>query len=899
MEPLKRCVLLAIALLLVAVLAEESGCWRGGAECKVVREDELLVVECGALNLDQDTNETVETSSKNGSFNCTINDTWCHMSNTTVMNSDLHKVDSRVTEWQIKPNLVDSYPRSTNRFEKELLSRTEVNLLGDVSVMDFSYISSVKTVTLNTNGFNIRMVCGATNVSVLTVTSSSIIHNFVKCFTSLKSLNLSHNMLESFTVSEFPPTIYSVDLSFNKITLTKTVTFPHTLRLFNISYNNITNDKEFILKGNVIVLDIRENKLSHVPIIEMDALEELYLSHNQIKNLKEKHFASLLNLTILDLRANCLNNLEEKVFQGLNRLQWLDLSENNLMSLAPATFQYLSNLVTLLLSKNVNLGNLQNIEDASLIFGTGQRLQEIEASGTNLSRIPSTVTRSVRKLRLTDNTICTIQCGEVDSFPLLQIIDVSNNMISDIEEDALGRLEFLSELLLSRNKLSNIPKSLPGQLKVLDIRCNYINKLSSIDFLGLQKLRVLLLSMNNISVIEDGAFGQLISLDVLDLSYNPIKTLYRSSFTGPRGLKELYLVSLTEIIPLKEPLSFPAPESSNLEILNLDFSSELATRLMDDVAALTMFHELYELSLRDCRLQTLRNDLISYLPRLHKFDISNNPLNCTDIMWLIKWMHSRNANQETFGPKHGDIRYVSCRDVPKHRTILQDNVKCAYPPELAGRTILSLKEELLNFATPKHSTSRELISETKSTTETTQTVPVVTINPIVNRDVIIPPKLTRNLTSSLDGQVTSNPTKLTDVNNNTEILSLSMSNSTHFKQKDTNSQNAMNKLKNTWKYSKLQKYPSGTGPSLVLLNSSKHIVIDNQVNDSLISQRAFLAHEPPTSHPGMMVFLVVVGVIIIASSTMLYSHWRQLQRSSQYQHHQDIEVSSFGGHELW
>lgn len=914
MEPLKRCALLALALLQVVVLAEESGCPGEMTGCRVVRgkmSGELTTLECGGTT----SNKTLESPPNS----CETNDTSCEIS--SGVNDRLEIGDSNITESPLeKLNVSSSYQhRNGNKSNSDELSRSSfirVNLVGGVSVLDMSYFSSAKTVIINSYGFHILKVCGANGVSELTVTCSPNVDlSFVKSFSNLEFLNLSRNGIGNIPDTELPPSISSIDLSFNKISLNKNYSLPRNLRMLNISYNNIGTIEGFILKGNVIVLDIRQNSLTRVPVIKMKNLEELYLSYNNITALNEKTFIGLMNLTILDLRANRLNDIEEKVFQGLNRLQWLDLSENNIISLAPATFQYLSNLVTLLLSKNINLGNLQDFEDASLLFGTGQRLQEIEASGTNLSRIPSTVTRSVRKLLLSDNAIRTIQCGEVDSFPLLQVIDVSNNMISEIEEDALGRLEFLSDLILTGNKLENIPKSLPNQLQVLDMRCNTIYRLNNFDFLGLQKLRVLLLSMNNISVVEDGAFGQLINLDVLDLSYNPIKTLYRSSFTGPRRLKELYLIALTDLIPLKEPLSFPAPESSHLEVLSLYSSPELATRLMDDVAALTMFHELYELSLGACGLKTLRNDLPSYLPRLHKLEITNNPINCTDILWLTNWLQSLNVSTQDAGVIRRFLdnnRHRSCRHVSEHKRTYIDNVTCASPEIFSGKPIVSLKEEDFPDLRTKQSTPSTTERLTLDTTTETITQPVAEEE--ATKDGLhhgTTSHTTETISSPLPTGASLN--ELVTIGHAKEIIQLTKNTSVNFntvlnntqpkQSKVTKSENSLNKLQNTWRYSKTQsKYPhSMSEPFIVLLNDTKHSVgvIDNQINDS-ISSGAFSAHEPPpTTHPGMMVFLFIVGVIVVASSAMVYSHYAQLRRSTQYHHHQDIEVSSFGGHELW
>lgn len=89
----------------------------------------------------------------------------------------------------------------------------------------------------------------------------------------------------------------------------------------------------------------------------------------------------------------------------------------------------------------------------------------------------------------------------MDSYPLLQYVDLSANEIVDIEDDALGRLEILITLRLADNKITTVPQSLPASL------CH------------------LYLQRNQITDIQPGWFGQLHNLEVLDLSGNRLTYL--------------------------------------------------------------------------------------------------------------------------------------------------------------------------------------------------------------------------------------------------------------------------------------------------------------------------------------------------------------------------------------
>lgn len=91
-----------------------------------------------------------------------------------------------------------------------------------------------------------------------------------------------------------------------------------------------------------------------------------------------------------------------------------------------------------------------------------------------------------------------IRCGDLDSYPLLQHLILSFNRISDIEDDALGRLEIIETLYLNDNQLKRIPISLPSSLIDLHLENNLITEIQPQVFKGLKTLALLNLSGNKI-----------------------------------------------------------------------------------------------------------------------------------------------------------------------------------------------------------------------------------------------------------------------------------------------------------------------------------------------------------------------------------------------------------------
>ncbi|XP_022130624.2 toll-like receptor 3 [Pieris rapae] len=442
---------------------------------------------------------------------------------------------------------------------------------------------------------------------------------------------------------------FSIIMTNNTIVKLRINVKANNLRELNLSLNrlqfiskdlfsNYTNLRVLILNKNSI------NKISAESFVGLTKLEKLDLSENNLTKL-ENIFTPLKSLQHLNLSRNNIEFILENYFNNW-LLQHLDVSHNNLRKLAPGALQLLPNLARLLLTDNPHLGITQL--DTQLLVGTGRRLQQIDASRTGLYQVPEAFTHSVRFLSLVGNHISSIRCGDLDSYPLLQSLDFSNNKIKSIEEDSLGRLEMLLFLNLNTNSLIVVPKSLPDELKYLSINNNMIKNLTSADFKSLPNLRILLLKSNKILYIQDHVFDDLLSLEILDLSNNPLQMLSPSTFDGPLSLRDLRLCYLNISVPAKDG-SFPMSSPESVQMLHLQSSPGLARQFLADSAALAAFSHLQYLDLRMNNLRNIRNDLLFYLVQLKTLRLHGNKINCSAELWLSDWMNWNKSllNNET------------------------------------------------------------------------------------------------------------------------------------------------------------------------------------------------------------------------------------------------------------
>ncbi|KAM8938666.1 leucine-rich repeat-containing G-protein coupled receptor 4 [Pelodytes ibericus] len=92
-------------------------------------------------------------------------------------------------------------------------------------------------------------------------------------------------------------------------------------------------------------LDLSYNEITDVTGFEgCSTLEEIYLQHNQIKEVQNKSLQDLISLRILDLSRNLIQKIDNEAFTTLSSITNLDLSFNDLTSFPTAGLHGLNQL---------------------------------------------------------------------------------------------------------------------------------------------------------------------------------------------------------------------------------------------------------------------------------------------------------------------------------------------------------------------------------------------------------------------------------------------------------------------------------------------------------------------------------------------------------------------------
>ena len=221
---------------------------------------------------------------------------------------------------------------------------------------------------------------------------------------------------------------------------------------------------------------------------------------------------------------------------------------------------------------------------------------------------------------------------EFDTFSYINLIvlEMADNMITELELDKSIALTNLLVLDLHGNRLTSIPSSIfhpaplvnVNLLGVLDMSNNSLSELLLETSKGPTKLNILILDKNNITTLYPTTFKNVSNLSMLYLDNNKLTTVAQNTF--PNGLRRLHLSGnqLSELNSnIFQTQQFGAPQS---KLQELTFSKNDITFLPQDVFCYTP--NLQRLSLADNLLQNVDLKPFANLKLLTFLNISKNNL---------------------------------------------------------------------------------------------------------------------------------------------------------------------------------------------------------------------------------------------------------------------------------
>jgi Leucine-rich repeat (LRR) protein len=252
-------------------------------------------------------------------------------------------------------------------------------------------------------------------------------------------------------------------------------------------------------------------------------LKGLALINKFYREIVDNAFRNLA-ITQLNLSSNKLEHFSDKAFDGLTSLQYLTIYNNKIKSI---NFSSLVNIVSIDLNQN----DLRIVKNATFL-GLGQ-LNVLDLSQNKITDIEQNGFASLKRLLL-----LSLDKNEIKFFrPILFINQIfleksnlSENLIEVIPQGCFKGLVDVKVLELQKNQIKFIESgAFVGLDKItasLRLESQNLNNLEANSFFGL-KIKSLFLMNNFLTVVNNLTFANLQVLNVLDLTSNK-KKLYRA-----------------------------------------------------------------------------------------------------------------------------------------------------------------------------------------------------------------------------------------------------------------------------------------------------------------------------------------------------------------------------------
>lgn len=273
---------------------------------------------------------------------------------------------------------------------------------------------------------------------------------------------------------------------------------------------------------------------------------------------------------------------------------------------------------------------------------------------STVPRVPTTT----QNLYIFQNGIDTLSQDDFKGLGELELLDLSQNELTEIPDGVFGMLSKLKNLDLSSNHITHIQKhSFSGlvQLERLYLHENRIQSIHLEAFEGLEMLLELKLQGNQLSSLPSLHFPRLL---LLDLSHNNIPSLGPSDLQTPH-LEALKLASL-QLTSVDEDLIASLGNLHNLDISENQLTEVPQALKQDSLKGLIKLSlagnplgelrledfqklsGLQELDLSGLNLQGFPQSFLQMFPRLIHLTAAENPFNCLcPLAWFPDWLNER------------------------------------------------------------------------------------------------------------------------------------------------------------------------------------------------------------------------------------------------------------------
>ncbi|XP_045590749.1 toll-like receptor Tollo [Procambarus clarkii] len=371
-----------------------------------------------------------------------------------------------------------------------------------------------------------------------------------------------------------------------------------------------------------------QSALQNKSFVRLRELQELDIEYCKIGEVPREAFLGLTNLRNLTLRTYNTDwsamtlKIANDAFREQRNLQRLDLGDNNIWTLPPALLCHLENLRLLNLSRN-KLQDVTVLSFSQVEHICAPGLRSLDVSFNHLVSVPAFAFAALKNLQMLNmslNGISKLEDKALFGMYSLEVLDLSGNLLTALPPELFQENKRLTKLYIRNNSVSVLAPGLFTGLSLLlelELTDNQLTNtwVNSETFTDLLRLASLDLSNNKITRLDAATFRDLTNLQVLKLQQNMIETISDNTFSGLFRLHTLVLSdNRVKVISDKTLAGL-----IGLQVLKLDNNEVFSV----DSHALTNSTELQELQLSHNYLQDVPK-LVQSLASLRTLDLSGN-----------------------------------------------------------------------------------------------------------------------------------------------------------------------------------------------------------------------------------------------------------------------------------
>lgn len=638
------------------------------------------------------------------------------------------------------------------------------NAISDLPINILYPLSKLTEINLSKNLLTV-LRSGQFNESVINVINLSgndiqeIETNTFQDLLFIHTIDLGSNSIKKVADSAFhnTPYLHILRLNNNKLTTFKeeyfslTIPVPSTeMRILDLGGNDIVflQSPAFKLLSKLTWMILSNNRISLFPadvVKSLSNLQHLNLEYNEIERLKNMDFANSPRLRELNLAHNKIQEVSEKAMQNSSQLQTIDLSYNDITRLPSDVFAGLSRL-----RMDLSHNNIRSFPDTIFHRTKIQKLQSLNLAYNKFPEIPVKSLRQqyffLSDLNLSHNKIRNVP-SNADILVNIKGLDLSYNPLTpedinvllnepktlrylnlagtNITEVPVIEARFLLQLNLSDNQIRDLKDeafSLTRNLRSLDASKNKLINLSfglASAWPKLPYLRYLDISGNPFSYIIRGDLAYLPQLRVLKITQMDLMTkVDRSALQSLQTLEELHLHTLPSIesVDVRGILeNLPGLKVVDIEITDSEIHDQLHPVFTPRLDTLTIrgrsvkalsggaFAGINSPFLNIGLVNTSVSSLFSHaffpVPMSSRItlDVTNSKISSLNPQFLSS-LYPRQRHLTLTGLESNPL-FCDCNARPLQRWLSElkpdnslYNVTCAAPNYLMGRQIRLLKE---------------------------------------------------------------------------------------------------------------------------------------------------------------------------------------------------------------